>query len=58
MDTSTDANNESKDIVNNLEGQTTEVPPKPPGQPISDFLLQLEEYSPTVSFDLLKKIIK
>jgi len=49
MDTSsTDANNiEAKD-VNNLEGQTSEVPPKPPGQPISDFMLQLEEYSPTI----------
>lgn len=36
-------------ISNLPSGNATEmVPPAPPGQPLSEFLLQLEEYSPTI----------
>lgn len=31
------------------DGLPADVPPRPPGQPLADFLLNLEEYTPTVS---------
>jgi transcription initiation factor TFIID subunit 10 len=49
MDTSSTQDNDSKVELSAPDGQATEaVPPKPPGQPLSEFLLQLEEYSPTI----------